>query len=125
MRLFFDSTFAIDFVRGDPGAIDRFDRVFSTGDTAYVNEIVVCEVATGSVEDDPEVLAFLRALDFVQPGPETALLAGRWRAQARKRGLTLSLPDALIAATAESLGATVVTRNVHDFALTPVKVEAY
>jgi predicted nucleic acid-binding protein len=38
---------------------------------------------------------------------------------------TLSAPDALIAASAEALDATVLTRNLRDFALTPVPVETY
>lgn len=125
MRLFLDSTFAIDHLRGDLAAVERFDRIFATGDDAFVNEIVVCEVTTGSSADDPELAAFLEALEFVQPGPQTALRAGRWRADARRRGFTLSLPDALIAATAESLGAAVLTRNSRDFSLTPVRIESY
>jgi predicted nucleic acid-binding protein len=51
--------------------------------------------------------------------------AGRWRAEARRRGRTLSLPDALIAAAAVAMDATVITRNVRDFALTPAVVESY
>jgi predicted nucleic acid-binding protein len=125
VRLFLDSTFAIDHLRGDLAAVERFDRIFATGDDAFVNEIVVCEVTTGSSADDPELAAFLEALEFVQPGPQTALRAGRWRADARRRGFTLSLPDALIAATAESLGAAVLTRNSRDFSLTPVRIESY
>jgi len=39
--------------------------------------------------------------------------------------MALSTPDALIAATADALGAAVLTRNVKDFALTPVRVESY
>jgi predicted nucleic acid-binding protein len=54
-----------------------------------------------------------------------ALLAGRWRDQARSRGLTLSVPDAFVAAAVHSLGAAVITRNVRDFALTPVSIEEY
>jgi predicted nucleic acid-binding protein len=37
----------------------------------------------------------------------------------------LSLPDALIAAAAHAVEATILTRNVRDFSLTPVHVEAY
>jgi predicted nucleic acid-binding protein len=69
--------------------------------------------------------AFLEPVEFVQPGAAIAMTAGRWRAEAHASGRTLSLPDALIAAAADALGATVVTRNVRDFALTPVRVEAY
>jgi predicted nucleic acid-binding protein len=67
----------------------------------------------------------LRYLEYVHPGPATARLAGTWRADARRRGRTLSLPDALIAATAHELAAAVLTRNVRDYALTPVRLEPY
>ena len=125
MRYLLDSAFAIDYLRDDRGAIERFDRLFAAGDAVFVNEIVVCEVATGMRGDDPAAAAFLQALEFVQPGPETALLAGRWRADARSRGFALSLPDAVIAAAADSLGAILLSRNVRAFALTPVTVEPY
>lgn len=125
MNYFLDAAFAIDYLRNDPAAIDRFDRLFTAGDDLFVNEVVICELATGMGDDDPVVTAFLRALEFVQPGRESALAAGRWRAEARRRGRTLSLSDALIAAAADSVGATLLTRNVRDFALTPVLVETY
>ena len=73
------------------------------------------------VERDPSV----RAVSFVQPGPEHALQAGVWRRHARRKGRTLSLSDALIAAAADGLGAVVLTRNLRDFALTPVVARAY
>jgi predicted nucleic acid-binding protein len=57
--------------------------------------------------------------------PKLPLQAGAWRAEARARGRTLSLADALIAAAAFSNGAVVLTRNVRDFWLTPVQVETY
>ena len=44
-----------------------------------------------------------------------AQLAARLRAEARKRGRTLHLPDALIAATAKENGLTLATRNISDF----------
>ena len=59
------------------------------------------------------------------PGRSTARLAGEWRARARESGRSLDTPDALIAATAFDLEAIVLTRNVRDFELTPVRVETY
>jgi len=64
-------------------------------------------------------------MEFVQPGPEQAMTAGRWRAGLARIGRTLSLGDALIASSAESRSARVLTRNVRDFAMTPVGVETY
>lgn len=126
MRYLIDTTFAVDYLRGDAGAVRRFEQLFEDGDEPYVNEVVLCELAVGfDRPDDPRLLGFARAISFVQPPPETAVLAGAWRRQARSRGRTLDLADALIAVAAHGLGAPVITRNVHDFALTPVRVETY
>lgn len=126
MRLVLDSTFLVDHFRGLPEALARWYAVFERGDDPIATEIVVCEVRSGLREADvPAFEALLRPVEFVQPGPDTAMLAGRWRAELRARGATLSLADALIAAAAVSLDAAVLTRNVRDFALTPARVEAY
>lgn len=124
--VFVDSTFLIDHLRGDDRAIARWRQVFDRGETPYIGEVVVCEVRAGlRAEDESKLTTLMEPIEFVQPGPEHALQAGRWRAEARARGRTLSLPDALIAAAADSLGAAVLTRNGRDFALTPVRVETY
>jgi hypothetical protein len=88
--------------------------------------VVVCELFAGlrpAQREDAQ--RFLEPLEFLQPGPGAAAAAGRWRAAARKRGRTLHLADALIAAAAEAAGAAVLTRNVRDFALAEVRVETY
>lgn len=126
MRYLLDTTIAIDVLRNSRTAVDRFEELFVNGDTAYVTDVVVCELATGArPEDEPGLAAFIRAVEYVRPGPEVAAVAGRWRGQARRRGVTLSVPDALIAATADALGATVITRNLQDFGWLPVPVEGY
>lgn len=126
MRELLDTTFVIDYLRGLPEAVARFARMFEEGVEPLVTEVVVCEVRTGLRDDDAAWLdAFLEPVEFVQPGPESALLAGAWRATARRRGFQLSLPDALIAAAAHDLDAAVLTRNARDFQLTPVRVVTY
>ena len=50
--------------------------------------------------------------------------AGQWRVDARGHGRALSLADALVAAAAEATDAVILTRNVRDFSLTPVRVES-
>lgn len=126
MRYFLDTTFAIDFLRNHGPAVEHLGRLVARGDEPFVNDIVVCELATGArATDEPGLAAFVRAVEFVQPGPDVAELAGRWRGQARRRGVTISVPDALIAATADALGAILITRNARDFDLMPVQVEGY
>jgi predicted nucleic acid-binding protein len=126
VNLIVDSSFVIDHLLGDAGAIARWAKVFGSGERPFVTEIVVCEVRAGLREaDEHHFLAFLRPIEFVQPGPDAAVQAGRWRYAAHRRGRQLSLADGLIAAAAESLHAAVLTRNVRDFSLTPVRVESY
>ena len=126
MRYLLDTSFAIDVLRNQQAAVVRFEQLFESGDQTYVTDVVVCELATGArSEDEAGLTAFLRAVEFVQPGPQVATIAGRWRGQARRRGLTVSVPDALIAATATALDATVITANLRDFERLPVSVEGY
>jgi len=126
MRILADSAFVIDYLNGVPAAASRWREVFEAGDEPVINEIVVCEVATGLKPwEVHDFEAFLEPAEFVQPGPDAALVAGRWRSEARAAGRTLGLADALIAATAYVDGAAVLTRNSHDFALTPVRLVTY
>ena len=100
--------------------------MFDDGEQPFVTEIVVCDMRAGLREQDvPDLRAFLRPIEFVQPGPDLAMQAGAWRYDAHRRGRRLSLADSLIASAAESVGAVVPTRNVRDFALTSVKIETY
>jgi predicted nucleic acid-binding protein len=126
MRLLVDSTFVIDYLQDDPAAVARWDDAFSRGDEPLINDVVVCEVRTGLRERGIRAFElFLEPVEFIQPGPEHALLAGQWRAEARIIGQSLSLADSLIAAAADAADAAVLTRNVRDFAMTPVRVETY
>ena len=107
-------------------ALLRLRNLFEDGDDPIVTEIAVCEVRAGLLpHEQRHFAALIEPMEFVQPGVETAMTAGRWRAELHKRGLTLSLGDALIGAVAETLAATVLTRNRKDFALMPVSVEVY
>lgn len=126
VRILLDSTFVIDHLRGVPAAIEGMAAIFENGDEPYVSEVVVCEVRAGlRAEDERHLVTLLEPIEFVQPGPDQALTAGRWRSELHAHGRTLSLADALIATAADSLGAAVLTRNVRDFAMTPVRVQTY
>jgi predicted nucleic acid-binding protein len=126
MRLILDSTFVIDLLDGVPEAIDRQRAIFEAGDEPFVNEVVVCEVRAGMrTQEEPNLSGILEPVEFIQPGPDMAMLAGEWRRNAHERGYHLSLPDALIASAAHAVDAAVLTRNVKDFALTPVRTETY
>jgi predicted nucleic acid-binding protein len=126
MRLLLDSSFVIDLLDGVPAAVERQRSMFETGDEPFVNDVVICEVRAGlRSRHQPDLVGILEPVEFIQPGPEAAMQAGVWRQEAQRRGYRLSLPDALIASAAAAIDAAVLTRNVRDFALTPVRVETY
>lgn len=124
-RYLLDSSFLIDHLRGVAAATERFHAINDGGEIAIVCDVSAAEVWSGRQTEHPEIDRLLRYIEFVQPGPETSRLAGVWRAEARARGRTLDIPDALIAASAFHLHAAVLTRNVRDFELTPVRIETY
>lgn len=125
-RYVLDATFLIDHLRYAPEAVMRFQEMNESGDESMVTDITVTEVWSGRrAGSEDEIERFLRYIEYVHAGPETARRAGTWRAQARESGRTLGVPDALIAATAFDREATVLTRNIRDFALMPVRVETY
>lgn len=126
MKVMLDTTFVIDHQRRVPAAVQRMHEMLERGDEPIVTSVVVSEAWVGAREPgDPTLVRFLQYLEYVHAGPETARVAGEFRADARRRGCTLGLADALIAASAFHLDATVLTRNVRDFELTPVRLETY
>ena len=126
MRILLDTCFLIDHLRGVAAALDRLELAFADGDEVFINEVAVAETRAGlRAHDAPSLDGLIRPLEFVQPGPDSAMIAGQWRREARERGADLTVADALIASAAVSLNAAVLTRNVRDFALTPVRIATY
>jgi predicted nucleic acid-binding protein len=121
-----DTTFIVDYLRGTPAAVERLREIAERGDLALVNDVVSAEAWAGAPSDDDRALsALLQLLEFIAAGPDHARVAGRWRAHSRASGRDIGIADALIAACAANSRATVLTRNVRDFATTPVIVETY
>jgi predicted nucleic acid-binding protein len=125
-RYLLDTIFIIDHLRGVPEAVGRLRRIVEQGDLPFVNDVVTAEAWAGAPsDDDPALTNLLEFLEFMAAGPTHARIAGRWRARSRAAGHDIGIADALIAACADDLRAAVLTRNVRDFALTPVPVETY
>lgn len=66
-------------------------------------------------KEEAATLALLKSFRFLELSAEGALRAGAWRADYRTTGVTLSLADCLVAATAVEHGATLVTDNVSHY----------
>lgn len=117
MRYLLDTTLLIDHANGHRPASELLHRLYETGGELFTCDVVVCEAMSGGTDEQRAILGrLLGALDFVATDLDAARAAGAARLERHEAGGRLGLGDALIAAVAQGLGATIVTRNRPDFA---------
>lgn len=116
MRYLLDTTLIVDHAHGHEPAMRLLHRLYEEGAELFTCEVVVCEALSGGSDEHRSVVSrLLEPLDFVATDPTTARRAGEARLERHRAGGKLGLGDALIAAVAKGLGATIVTRNRPDF----------
>ena len=116
MRYLLDTTLLIDHANGYPAATALLERLYEQGAELLTCEVVVCEALSGGTDDQRAIIGRLIApLEYIATDPAAARAAGEARRLRREAGGRLGLGDALIAAVAGGLGATIVTRNRPDF----------
>lgn len=122
-----DATTLIDFTNGYPPAERIVHRLFGTTGELSTCDIVTCEVLSKGTPDELTVVrGLLDALDDVAIDPEAARWAGDRRRERLEAGRGKpSVSDALIAALAWRMDATVVTRDARDFEAFPIRVLGY
>jgi predicted nucleic acid-binding protein len=125
MSYLFDTTVVIDWSRGYPGIREVVQACFEETGLLYTCDVVTCEALSGGTEEERDVIhRLLSALEFVSLDPDGAATAGDLRRLAG-RSSGRSLGDALIAALARRLDATVVTRNAADYSAYDISVLGY
>ena len=123
MPLLLDTTVLIDALRGRPAA-ERVRALRGTGQTPWICAINVEEVLRGSRdEEEKAVKRFLMGLRIAPLGRAEGELAGRWRRDHARKGITLSQADCLIAAAALGVDARLATGNPKHFPMAEVEVE--
>lgn len=126
MRYLLDTTLIVDHVNGHEPAMALLHRLYEQGAELFTCDVVVCEALSGGDDEQLRVISHLiQALDFVATDPAAARLAGATRLERHRSGGKLGLGDALIAAVARGLNATVVTRNRPAFERQGASVLAY
>ncbi|SAK63224.1 twitching motility protein PilT [Caballeronia pedi] len=107
VRALFDTNILIDYLVGVDAAkaeLERYER-------RSISIITVMEVLVGAKPDaESPVRAWLSTFDLVPLDPSVANLAVTIRKKAR-----IKLPDAIVWASAQSVGALLVSRNTKDF----------
>lgn len=126
MRYLLDSTLLIDHANRDAAAAAMLRRLFEEANELYTCDVVTCEaLSKGEPDDVRHIRTLLDALEYVATTPSAARLAGEARRERRVAGGRRALGDALIAAIARDLDATVVTRDRVDFIRQGVPVLEY
>ena len=126
MRYLLDTTLIIDHANGHAPAMKLLQRLYEEGGDLFTCDVVVCEALSGGTDEHRAVISrLLQPLDYVATDPDAAQAAGRARLERHRAGGRLGLGDALIAAVANGLGATIVTRNRPDFERQGASVLAY
>ncbi len=126
MRYLLDTTLVIDHANGHEPAMDLLHRLYEQGAELFTCDVVVCEALSGGFDEQRAVIArLLGALDYVATDPAAAQAAGAARLERHRSGGKLGLGDAVIAAVARGIDATIVTRNRPDFARQGASVLEY
>lgn len=116
MRYLLDTTMLVDHAHGYGPAMALLHRLFEEGAELFICDVVVCEALSGGSDEHRAVVSrLMEPLEYVATDPQAARRAGDARLSRHRSGGKLGLGDALIAAVAVGLEATVVTRNRPDF----------
>ena len=121
-----DTTLLIDHATGRRDGVEMVARLFAETGDLYSCDITTSEALAGGPPEERQLIGrFLDALEYRTIDPDGARWAGDRRRELRPAGQRSPLGDALIAAVAWSMDATVVTRNPRDFEPFGVKVLGY
>lgn len=99
-------------------------RLVARGDTLATSCVNLAEIEAGlRPRERRKTEVVLGHLRFLGTDREAAIRAGRYQAEWASKGRTIETPDALIAGTARSHGAVLVTHNIDDFPMRDLRVE--
>lgn len=121
-RYLLDSGILIRHLRGKPEAVNLL-RALGRQERLAISAVTRLELHAGLVESERfRTQKLVSRLVTFAIDAETADRAGDWIRQSRQQGKMLSVPDAIIAATALLQNLTLVTLNPKDFAVSGLRL---
>ncbi len=123
MNILLDTSVLIDALNARAETRSFLQAHLRTGNTLACCAITIAEVYAGMRRHEAQATGeFLDALDYYETTRATARRAGDLKATWSRKGQTLSLPDALIAAVALEHGLTLATGNRKHFPMPELKL---
>ena len=111
-----DTSVAFDHLRGERAAVDLMRDLVSGGESVAASEIVRFELLGGVRDGELEALElFFSAFSWVPVDEDIARTAGSFARTHRRANRGIDDADYLIAATAVTYEADLLTRNVRHF----------
>lgn len=127
-----DTTFAIDLMRGDKGAVAKAEELEERGETSVVPAPVFFELFEGAIRSDAparerrKVEQFGKAYGRTAFGFEEARAGGEILGELLLEGNPIGLIDSMIAGIAIEHGEKILTRDPKDFERVPeIEIETY
>src|SRR5262245_51559259 len=123
MTYLLDTDVLIDFFKFKEPAKGLLQQLTKRGDLA-LSALTITELRSGwTSEQADRLLPQLYALGTVEPvSKEIAQQAGTWRQEYKGRGMALSTPDTVIAATAYLRDFCLVTKNTKDYPMPELRL---
>jgi predicted nucleic acid-binding protein len=123
LPLLLDTTVLIDALNGYPAA-ERLLGLRDSRQVPWICAVNVEEVMRGAgIGEEATVTRFLGGLRLAPLGRAEGELAGRWRRDYARKGITLGQADCLIAAAAVGIGARLATGNPKHFPMPDLDTE--
>jgi len=111
-----DSTFLIDLMAGEAGAVAKLDELVEDAEPLAVSALTVTEVSRGIENDDRDTFDdVIEDVSVVPFGRGEARRAADLLRSLDGSGIPIGAVDAMIAATALERGEKVLTRNLAEF----------
>lgn len=118
-----DTTALIDHLHGRQRTVELITGLAHQGHDLGVCCVNVAELYSG-LSDKERVKAdrLIDSLDYYEIPQDASKMAGNYRFDFTKRGVTLTTTDTLVAATAIKHGATLITANVKDYPMEEIEL---
>jgi tRNA(fMet)-specific endonuclease VapC len=124
-----DSTFLIDYVRGDADAVEKVRDLVESGERLATPSVAAAEVLVGAHfrgrRELSRTLEFLDRLEILPFVIQKATEAGGIGPEALRRGTPIAGNDLLVAATARHRGGILVSRDAVFSQVAGLAMEAY